>query len=185
MFIFTNRIIRFIPWSSQTKGTFLLPVYISHNLNHLSASHVTSSRLSLALGLHVYSSPLFFDPVSLLMAYQHSFTTLSHSTFLTSYSQLASLPVFAICVLPLPSRTTREDCRVSCTEWQSVLYFVLPKFTPSAPYLDASARTVVLRPRKPPSSNSRDHKPLWPISPCRLVVWGSPIPRRSLRLPQQ
>ena len=42
---------------------------ISHNLNHLSAYHVTSSRMS--LGLRVYSSPLFFDPVSLLMAYQH------------------------------------------------------------------------------------------------------------------
>ena len=61
--------VRFIPWSSQTKGTFPPPVYISHNLNHLSAYHVTSSRMS--LGLRVYSSPLFFDPVSLLMAYQH------------------------------------------------------------------------------------------------------------------
>ena len=40
------------------------------NLNHLSAYHVTSSRMS--LGLRVYSSPLFFDPVSLLMAYQHT-----------------------------------------------------------------------------------------------------------------
>ena len=60
--------VKFIPWSSQTKGTSLLLVYISHNLNHLSAYHVTSSRMS--LGLRVYSSPLFFDPVSLLMAYQ-------------------------------------------------------------------------------------------------------------------
>ena len=64
--------VRFIPWSSQTKGTFPPPVYISHNhnLNHLSAYHVTSSRMS--LGLRVYSSPLFFDPVSLLMAYQQT-----------------------------------------------------------------------------------------------------------------
>ncbi len=41
------------------------------NLNHVSAFHVTSSRLS--LGLRVYSNsslPLFFDPVSLLMACQ-------------------------------------------------------------------------------------------------------------------
>ena len=60
--------VRFIPWFSQTKGTFPPPVYISHNLNHLSAYHVISSRMS--LGLRVYSSPLFFDPVSLLMAYQ-------------------------------------------------------------------------------------------------------------------
>ncbi len=63
--------VRFIPWSSQTKGTFPPPVYISHNLNHLSAYLVTSSRMS--LGLRVYSSPLFFDPVSLLMAYQQQF----------------------------------------------------------------------------------------------------------------
>ena len=60
--------VRFTPWSSETKGPFPPPVYISHKLNHLSASHVTSLRLS--LGLRVYSSPLFFDPVSLLMAYQ-------------------------------------------------------------------------------------------------------------------
>ncbi len=48
----------------------LLTYQYSHNLNHLSAYHyhVTSSRMS--LGLRVYSSPLFFDPVSLLMAYQ-------------------------------------------------------------------------------------------------------------------
>jgi hypothetical protein len=67
-----NRMVRFIPWSSQTKGTFPPPVYIyiyiSHNLNHLSAYHVTFDRLS--LGLRVYFSPLFLDPVSLLMAYQ-------------------------------------------------------------------------------------------------------------------
>ncbi len=64
--------VRFIPWFSQTKGTFPPPVYISHNLklNHLSAYRVISSRMS--LGLRVYSSPLFFDPVSLLMAYQHN-----------------------------------------------------------------------------------------------------------------
>ena len=61
--------VSFIPWSSQTKGTFPPPLFSSHNLNHLSASHATSSRLS--LGLRVYFSPLFFDPVSLLMAYQH------------------------------------------------------------------------------------------------------------------
>ncbi len=61
--------VRFIPWFSQTKGTFPPPVYISHNLNYVYAYHVTSSRMS--LGLRVYSSPLFFDPVSLLMAYQH------------------------------------------------------------------------------------------------------------------
>ena len=61
--------VRFIPWSSQTKGTFPSPVYIPHNLNHLSAYHVTFDRLS--LGLRVYFSPLFLDPVSLLMAYQH------------------------------------------------------------------------------------------------------------------
>jgi hypothetical protein len=59
--------IRFVPWSSQAKGT---SVYISHNLYHLTAYHVTSSRLS--LGLRVYSSPLLlFDPVSLFMTYQH------------------------------------------------------------------------------------------------------------------
>ena len=63
--------VRFILWSSQTKGTFPSPVYISHNLNHLSAYHVTFDRLSLSLGLRVYFSPLFLDPVSLLMAYQH------------------------------------------------------------------------------------------------------------------
>ncbi len=48
------------------------------NLNHLSASHshVTSSCLS--LGLRVYSSPLFFNPVSLLMvmAYPHKWSSL-------------------------------------------------------------------------------------------------------------
>ena len=54
----------------RLREPFLLLVYISHNLNHLSAYHVTSSRMS--LGLRVYSSPLFFDPVSLLMAYQHA-----------------------------------------------------------------------------------------------------------------
>ena len=71
--------VRFIPWSSQTKGTFPPPVYISHNLNHLSAYRVTFDRLS--LGLRVYFSPLFLDPVSvsLLMAYQHTMNTIDNS----------------------------------------------------------------------------------------------------------
>ncbi len=46
-----------------------LHLVFSHNLNYLSDSHVTSSRLSLVLRVHF--SLLFFDPVSLLMAYQH------------------------------------------------------------------------------------------------------------------
>ena len=73
-------------------------------------------------------------------------------------------------VLPLPSRTTREDCRVSCTEWQSVLYFVLPKLTPSAPYLDASARTFGLRPRKPHNRSVRCLLQLLLFSPSPHTV---------------
>ena len=89
--------VRFIPWSSQTKRTFPPPVYISHNLNHLSASHVTFSRLS--LGLRVYSSPLFLDPVSLLMAYQHKW--LSLFLFCFSYHGLLSWLVFTCLHLSL------------------------------------------------------------------------------------
>jgi hypothetical protein len=66
--------VRFTPWSSETKGPFPPPVYISHIITlitYLSAYHVTSSRLSLGLRVYSTSSPLFFDPVSLLMAYQH------------------------------------------------------------------------------------------------------------------
>ena len=44
-------------------------LFFTHNLNYLSDSHVTFSRLSLVLRVHF--SLLFFDPVSLLMAYQH------------------------------------------------------------------------------------------------------------------
>ncbi len=63
----------------QHKGTFPLPlpVYISHNFNHLSAYHAISSRLSLSLRLRstlALCSSLIFDPVSLFMfmAYQLS-----------------------------------------------------------------------------------------------------------------
>jgi hypothetical protein len=74
LLLIANRKFRLIHWpvncEDQGNPTSVL-CYISHNLNlnHVSASHVTSSRLS--LGLRVYSSPLFFDPVSSLMAYQH------------------------------------------------------------------------------------------------------------------
>ena len=83
LLLVSNRKVRFIPWSVKTKGT-LPPFYISHNLNHVSAYHVTFDRLSLALGLRVYFSPLFLDPVSLLMAYQQCFMfyTKSKSHFL-------------------------------------------------------------------------------------------------------
>jgi hypothetical protein len=68
LLLIANRKFRLIPWPVKTKGT--LPLFhISHNLNHVSTYHVTFDRLS--LGLRVYFSPLFLDPVSLLMAYQH------------------------------------------------------------------------------------------------------------------
>ena len=57
-----------VPTDQEFFTTFPFPVF-THNLNYLSDSHVTSSRLSLVLRVHF--SLLFFDPVSLLMAYQH------------------------------------------------------------------------------------------------------------------
>jgi hypothetical protein len=56
--------VRFIFWSSQTKGTFPPPVYISHNLNHLSAYHVTFDRLSLGL---TYVSTLALSSLTLCL----------------------------------------------------------------------------------------------------------------------
>jgi hypothetical protein len=81
----TNRMVRFIPWSSQTKVTFPPLVYTSHtsNLNHLSTYHVTS--LSVCRLTYYSSSLLFFDYMSLVMAYQHV-CGLKYCILLLSYS---------------------------------------------------------------------------------------------------
>ncbi len=55
-------------------------------------------------------------------------------TFLISFSQLASLPASLFRVLPLPSRTPREGCRVSWTEcWVAECALVLSWTEPVPP----------------------------------------------------